>query len=281
MVAVTRRPDRHELCDLNVSVALAGDLEDVHFTGDNSGVVPTDTQKNTVFAFAKEAPVGEIEDFALRLARHFVSSFGSIHRARVEIDAVSWERISVDGSGHPHAFRRVSDELRTTTVVCCEGLGEWVTSGVRGLIVLKTSGSEFTGFIRDRYTTLVETRERILSTAVSARWRHRGVSCDWGVSFTAARSLLLERFAETHSLSLQQSLYAMASTLILGRPEIVEVRMAMPNRHHFLVDLSPFGLSNENEIFRVEDRPYGLIEASILAADAPEAGPVWEAYPMV
>jgi urate oxidase len=283
MVAVTRHPDRHELCDLNVSIALSGDLEDVHVTGDNANVVPTDTQKNTVFAFAKEAPVGEIEDFALRLARHFVSSFPSIHRARVEIDAVGWERIGVDGSGrgHPHAFRRVSDELRTTTVMCCEGLGEWVTSGVRGLIVLKTSGSEFTGFARDRYTTLVETRERILSTAVSARWRHGGVDCDWGGSFTAARSVLLERFADTHSLSLQQSLYAMASALLLGNPEIVEVRMSMPNRHHFLVDLTPFGLENDNEIFRVEDRPYGLIEASILAPAAPEAGPVWEAYPMV
>lgn len=280
MVAVTRRPDRHELADLNVSIALSGDLEDVHITGDNANVVPTDTQKNTVFAFAKQAPVGEIEDFALRLGRHFVSGFEPITRARVEIEASVWERIVVDGAAHPFAFRRVSDELRTTTVVC-SAEGEWVTSGVRGLIVLKTSGSEFTGYIKDQYTTLQETRERILSTAVSARWRHAGSGVDWLSSFTAARAMLLERFADTHSLSLQQSLYAMAAALIEERPEIVEVRMSMPNRHHFLVDLEPFGLENDNEIFRVEDRPYGLIEASILQAGAPGAGPVWEPYPMV
>jgi urate oxidase len=280
MAAVTRGPERHELSDLNVSIALSGDLEDVHVTGDNANVVPTDTQKNTVFAFAKQSPVGEIEEFALRLGRHFVSSFDPIHRARVHIEASAWERIEVDGRGHPYAFRRAGDELRTATVVC-EADGEWVVSGIQGLIVLKTSGSEFTGYIKDRYTTLEETRERILSTAVTARWRHHGSSIDWLGSFTAARSLLLERFADTHSLSLQQTLYAMASGLIEERPEIVEVRMSMPNRHHFVVDLEPFGLENDNEIFRVEDRPYGLIEASILQAGAPGAGPVWEAYPIV
>jgi len=280
MLAVTRGPERHELSDLNVSIALSGDLDDVHITGDNANVVPTDTQKNTVFAFAKQAPVGEIEDFALRLGRHFVSSFDSIHRARVDVEASSWERIEVDGRGHPHAFRRVGDELRTATVLC-EAEREFVTSGLRGLIVLKTSGSEFTGYIKDRYTTLQETRERILSTAVTARWRHVASSGDFAESFAAARSLLLERFADTHSRSLQQSLYAMASALIEARPEIVEVRMSMPNRHHFLVDLEPFGLENENEIFRIEDRPYGLIEASILRAGAPDAGRVWEPYPML
>jgi urate oxidase len=280
MAAVTRHGERHELSDLNVSIALSGDLKDVHVTGDNANVVPTDTQKNTVFAFAKQAPVGEIEEFALRLGRHFVSSFAPIHRARVHIEASAWERIEVDGRGHPHAFRRASDELRTTTVVC-ESEGEWVTSGLQGLIVLKTSGSEFTGYIKDRYTTLPETRERILSTAITARWRHASANVDWLESFTVARTLLLERFADTHSLSLQQSLYAMAAALIEERPEIVEVRMSMPNRHHFVVDLEPFGLENENEIFRVEDRPYGLIEASILQPGAPEAGPVWDPYPMV
>jgi urate oxidase len=280
MVAVTRNPGGHELCDLNVGITLSGDLEDVHVTGDNANVVPTDTQKNTVFAFAKEAPVGQIEEFALRLGRHFVSGFDSIHRARVHIEQSAWERIEVDGRPHPHAFRQAGGELRTATVVC-EPEGEWVMSGVRDLLVLKTSGSEFTGYIEDRYTTLKETRDRILCTAVSARWRHLGTDIDWQESFAAARSLLLERFADTHSLSLQQTLYAMASALIEDRPEIVEVRMSMPNRHHFVVDLEPFGLENENEIFRVEDRPYGLIEAAVVQDDAPPAGPAWEPYPLL
>jgi urate oxidase len=281
MVAVTRTAAGHEFRDLNVGITLSGDLEDVHVTGDNANVVPTDTQKNTVFAFAKQAPVGEIENFALRLARHFVSEFAPIHRARVRVESSAWERISVRGVSHPHAFKAAGAELRTATAVS-EADGEWVISGVEGLLVLKTAGSEFTGYLKDRYTTLQETRDRILCTSVTARWRHAAASgVDWRESFEDARSLLLERFADTHSLSLQQTLYAMASALIEERSEIVEVRMSMPNRHHFVVDLEPFGLENDNEIFRVEDRPYGLIEAAIAQADAPAAGPAWDPYPML
>jgi urate oxidase len=282
IVAVDRSSEQHVFHDLNVGIALSGDLDDVHVTGNNANVVPTDTMKNTVFAFAREARVGEIEEFGLRLGRHFVGDFAPIRRARVRIESSSWKRIPVgrDGVGHPHAFESGGSEVRTATVVCEAG-GEWVVSGLRDLVVLKTSGSEFTGYIRDRYTTLKETRERILSTAVTAGWRHAGVDCDWGESFAAARRVLVDRFASTHSLSLQQTLHAMAAGMIDDREEIVEVRMSMPNRHHFVVDLSAFGLTNENEIFRVEDRPYGLIEAAILAEGAPAAGPAWDPYPML
>jgi urate oxidase len=282
MVAVTREGERHDFCDLNVGITLSGDLDDVHVTGDNSAVVPTDTQKNTVFAFAKEAPVGEIEEFALRLGRHFVGAFRSITRARVHIESCGWDRIEVDGTPHPHAFRRADAEVRTATAVCEKG-AEWVLSGLQDLVVLKSSGSEFTGFISDRYTTLQETRDRILCTAVTARWRHAAVDTDtdWGGSFGLARTTLLERFAMTHSRSLQQTLYAMASGVIETQPGIAEVRLSLPNRHHFVVDLAPFGLTNENEIFRVEDRPYGLIEAAIVAAGAPPPGPAWDPYPLL
>ncbi len=148
MVAVDRSAPAQTFSDLNVGITLSGDLEDVHVTGDNANVVPTDTQKNTVFAFAKEAPVGEIEQFALRLARHFASEFASIQRARVHIESAAWERLEVDGAPHPHAFRRAGSELRTATVVC-DADGEWVVSGLQELIVLKTSGSEFGGYITD------------------------------------------------------------------------------------------------------------------------------------
>jgi urate oxidase len=281
MVAVERQGAEHSFCDLTVGIALSGDLDDVHRSGDNAHVIPTDTQKNTIFAFAKQAPVGEIEAFGLRLARHFASAFAPITRARVEIESARWERIVVDGEPHPHAFRHAAAELRTATVVCDRARGEWVVSGLQDLVVLKTTGSEFSGFITDRYTTLQPTRDRILSTAVTARWRHASVDSDFAGSFAGARTALLERFADTHSLSLQQTLYAMATGVIETRPEIVEVRLSLPNRHHFAVDLAPFGLSNENEIFRVEDRPYGLIEASILADGAPDAGLAWDPYPML
>ena len=280
MVAVDRSAPEHTFSDLNVGITLSGELDDVHITGDNAHVLPTDTQKNTVFAFAAQAPVGEIEQFALRLGRHFVQDFEPITRARVHIESAQWERIEVDGAPHPHSFRQVGTELRTATVVC-DAAGEWVVSGLENLIVLKTSGSAFAGYIEDKYTTLEPTEERILSTAVTARWRHAGTDRDWGASFDAARTVMLERFAAMHSRSLQQTLYEMAKGAIEQDPSIVELRLSMPNRHHFVVDLEPFGMENPNQIFRVEDRPYGLIEAQILAESAPPAGPAWDPYPLL
>jgi urate oxidase len=156
-----------------------------------------------------------------------------------------------------------------------------VLSGIDDLVVLRSAGSEFRGFIDDRYTTLPETRDRILATAVKARWRHAAADRDWGASFTGARARLLDVFANGESLSLQQSLYAMSEALIAADPGVCEVRMSMPNKHHFVVDLAPFGLENHNEVFHADDRPYGLIEGVVHAADAPPAGPVWDAYPLL
>jgi len=159
----------------------------------------------------------------------------------------------------------------------------WVLSGLKDLIVLKTSGSEFSGYIKDRYTTLQETDERILSTAVTARWRHGALlhAGGWDASFDAARAGMLQTFAAHHSLSLQQTLFEMARAAVAASPGLVEVRMSMPNRHHFVVDLERFGLDNPNLIFRFEDRPYGLIEARILVPGAPDPGPAWDAYPLL
>jgi urate oxidase len=279
MVAVDRSVTPHRLSDLTVSIALSGDLRDVHETGDNAHIVTTDTQKNTVFALAREQGVGEIEEFALRLGRHFVSAFAPIERARVHVAAAGWTPIDVDGAPHPHSFRRGASELRTATAVC-EPDAQWVLSGIEDLLVLKTSGSEFKGFIEDPYTTLAPADERILCTVVRARWRHAAPEGDWGSSFAAARAAALTRFATLHSRSLQQSLYEMSGAILEAVPEVCEVRMSMPNRHHFLVDLTPFGLSNDNEVFRVEDRPYGLIEAAVLREPAPAPGPAWDAQPI-
>jgi urate oxidase len=283
VLAVDRDVSPHRLWDLTVSIALSGDLEEVHETGDNAHVVATDTQKNTVFAFARDGGVGEIEQFALRLGRHFVSEFPPITRARVHIARAGWTPIQADGAPHPHSFQSQGAELRTATAVCGDD-DEWVVSGIEDLLVLKTSGSEFTGFIVDPYTTLRETEERILCTSVRARWRHSAVTVPdggWDRSFADARGAALERFATLHSRSLQQSLYAMAAAILEAATGTCEVRMSMPNRHHFLVDLELFGLSNDNQVFRVEDRPYGLIEAAVLREGAPAPGRAWEPVPLI
>ena len=276
VVRVTRSgPDGtvHEIKDMTVSVALAGDFEATHIAGDNSKVVPTDTQKNTVFAFASEK-VGEIEEFAQRLAGHFVRDYPSVTRAKVSISEQPWTRIHIDGGPHPHAFERAGSEPRLTTVTCTRE-SEWIVSGFRDLTLLKTAGSEFWGYAKDPYTTLPETHDRVLATTVDARWRYLDSDVDWADARAEARRLIVETFATKHSLSLQQTLYAMGQAVLEARPEIAEIRFSMPNKHHFVVDLKPFGRENRNEVFYATDRPYGFIEGAVTRDDTPPADQAW------
>ncbi|WP_327045047.1 urate oxidase [Microbispora sp. NBC_01189] len=273
VVRVTRHGDAHRIKDLTVSTALSGDMAEVHLSGDNSAVLPTDSQKNTVFAFAKKHGVGAIEDFALLLARHFVGSQPAIHHARVAVEEHAWERNGAFG----HSFVRSGREVRTC-VAHHDGTRSWVVSGLRDLVVLNTTGSEFWGFAKDEYTTLPETRDRVLATAVDVAWRHADAEPpqDWDKSYEKTRAALLTAFADTYSLSLQQTLYAMGTRVLAECPGICEVRLSLPNRHHFPVDLAPFGLPNDGEVYFAADRPYGLIEGTVLREDAPGAGPAWE-----
>lgn len=271
LLRVTRHGDRHEIRELTVAVSLSGDFDAVHLAGDNSAVLPTDSQKNTVHAFAADSPLGEIEDFALRLARHFVATAHAVRRATVHVDEHAWEHIEITGARHPHAFRRPGEERRQARAVADEG-GASVAAGLDGLVVLKSAGSEFHGFARDRYTTLAETSDRILATAVTARWRFATLDVDWAESFAGARAALLHRFAGHHSLSLQQTLYEMGRAVLEARPEVAEIRLVLPNRHHLDVDVAAFGVAGRHEVFQVADRPYGLIEGTVRREDAP-AGP--------
>jgi len=278
VVRVYRDTERHEIRDLNVSTVLRGDFADAHTRGDQARVLPTDSQKNTCFAYAKEKGVGEIEDYALDLARHFVSDIGPVNEARVEVEEYRWERISVAGQPHPHAFARASEEVRTTAVTAGAGGRAWVVSGLAGLVVMKTTGSEFSGFLKDRYTTLAETSDRILATSLAARWRYRAwpPAAGWGQAHAQIRQILLERFAEVHSLALQQSLWEMGQAVLQARDDVAEIRLSAPNRHHFLADLAPFGLDNPGEVFHAADRPYGLIQCAVQRDDAEGPGPAWD-----
>ncbi|WP_333767573.1 factor-independent urate hydroxylase [Streptomyces sp. IBSBF 2435] len=279
VVRVTRDGDTHHIKDLNVSVALSGDMDEVHLSGSNANVLPTDTTKNTVFAFAKEHGIDSAEAFGIHLARHFVTSRQPIHRARIRIEEYAWERIPAGGADRgEHSFVRKGQETRTTEVAF-DGERWQVISGLAGLVVLNSTDSEFWGFAKDGYTTLKETHDRILATEVNARWRFGWTGGekdvpDWEESYAAVRGDLLGAFAETYSLSLQQTLFAMGSRVIdnsTGTAAIDEVRLSLPNKHHFLADLAPFGLKNDNEVYLAADRPYGLIEGTVLR-DGAEAG---------
>jgi urate oxidase len=277
VVAVDRSSPRHTLVDLNVSSSLRGDFAAAHTAGDNAHVLTTDAQKNTVFAFARDG-VGSPEEFGLRLARHFACSYEWITGARVAVESYGWDRIPVGGRPHDHAFSRTGGDVRTA-VVTVDGDETHVLAGLTGLVVLKTTGSEFWGFPRDRYTTLAETRDRILATAVTARWRYAGTDVDFDGTHAGVRTALLETFAGTHSLALQQSLYAMGAAVLEQYPDIAEIRLSMPNKHHFLQDLSAFGLDNADVVYHADDRPYGLIEGTVLRDDAAPAEVAWRGTP--
>ncbi|MFJ5222278.1 factor-independent urate hydroxylase [Streptomyces sp. NPDC088400] len=287
VVKITRDGGTHHIKDLNVSVSLSGDMEDVHYSGSNARVLPTDTTKNTVYAFAKEHGIESAEQFGILLARHFVTSQEPIHRARIRIEEYAWDRIESAGTpdgegsdqggggdggdGKEHSFVRKGQETRVTQTTF-DGETWQVISGLKDLTVLNSTDSEFWGYAKDKYTTLQEAYDRILATEVSARWRYSWSSDDepmpnWDESYEQTKKHLLRAFAETYSLSLQQTLYHMGTRIIDNRSEIDEVRFALPNKHHFLVDLKPFGLKNDTEdgaVYFAADRPYGLIEATVL-----------------
>ncbi len=260
LLRVIRREDAHDIRDLTVSVALTGDFEPAHVHGDNSAVLPTDSQKNVVYAIAAETPPGEIEDLALRLARHFTTASPATRRARVRIDEQPWTRIA------GHAFTRGEGAERRQTSAEAEADRAWVAAGLTDLLVLKSAGSEFRGFARDRYTTLEETADRILATAVTARWRYTRTDADWAASFTSARHAMLDTFARQHSRSLQQTLYEMGRAVLEALPDVAEIRLSLPNRHHF-----PMG---SNDVFHIDDRPYGLIEGTVRRDGAPGGPPL-------
>ncbi len=267
VVRVFRDSDPHEIVDYNVSVALSGGQDPPHLTGDNSPVLPTDTQKNTVYAFAAEDDVvAQPESFGIRLARHFVDNTAPIRRSRVNLEMYPWIRLN-----NPHAFVRDGRYVRTATVTY-DGTTTWVVSGITDLVILKTTDSEFWGYIVDKYTTLEPTHDRIMATALTAQWRHDSTDVDWGKSYDMTLQAMLDTFAGHHSLALQHTLYEMGSAVINGQPEIAEIRFSAPNKHHFVYDLARFGVENDNEVFHADDRPYGLIEATVRRDDAGDPG---------
>ena len=288
VVRIVRDTARHEIRDLNVSTALRGDFTAAHTHGDQSQVLPTDTQKNTAFAYAKEVGIASPEAYAVALGGRLLDATPAARQARVAVEEYAWDRIPVAGEGHDHAFVRRGGEVRTV-VVTVDGRGDdrrvRVVSGLQDLVVLKSTGSEFRGFLRDEYTTLPEADDRILATSLTVRWRHEATTAeqvaalDADASYAAVRGLLLETFATTYSRALQESLHAMGRAVLEAHAGLAEVRFSAPNKHHFLVDLAPFGLENPGEVFVAADRPYGLIEAVVTRSDASDPGDAWLGTP--
>jgi urate oxidase len=260
LVKVRRSREPHELVDLTIDVQLEGAFDAVYTDGDNGPCLATDTMKNTVYALARQDPIAHVETFALRLAGHFAAKPG-VSRVRISASEQPWERLSIGAVPHPHAFVQAGAE-HWTTVVTRDARGAEVVSGLADLVVLKTTDSGFSGFPRDELTTLPETEDRIMATSITAAWTYRDGASDFGVRALVRRALV-ETFAAHVSRSVQQTLYAMGEAALAASADVEAITLTLPNRHHLVVDLQPFGLDNPNEIFVATDQPFGLIEATV------------------
>jgi urate oxidase len=277
VVRIYRDTPRHEIHDINVSTCLRGDFSAAHLVGDQAEVLPTDTQKQTAYAYAKDKGLLSIEDYGLTLARHFVNDVEPVDGARVEIEEYAWERAIVDGAEHDHTWIRKGQEVRTAAVTV-DADGEWVVGGLKDMVILKSTGSEFAGFLSDPYTVLAPTHDRVMATSLVAQWRFTSTEVDWEATFAGIKTQLIKQFALVQSLALQQTLFEMGKAVLETYAFIAEIRLSAPNRHHFVYDLSPFGLDNDKEVFNADDRPYGLIQATVTRDDAPAAGAAWDVY---
>ncbi|MGQ4596987.1 factor-independent urate hydroxylase [Nocardia sp. R6R-6] len=279
IVRIYRETARHEIRDVNVSTVLRGDFADAYIAGDQAKVLPTDTQKQTAYAFAKQPGLRTIEDYALALAEHFVTEVEPVTSARVEVEEYAWQRVAADGAEHDHTWVRQGPEIRTAAVTVA-GTGAdrraWVVGGVKDLTILKSTGSQFTGFLTDDFTVLAPADDRMLATALVAEWRFADTGgVDWDEVYAGVRDRLVGTFATLHSKALQQTLFEMGKVALAAYPMLAEIRLAAPNKHHFDYDLARFGIENRGEVYHAADRPYGLIHATVARADAPEAGLAW------
>jgi urate oxidase len=266
LVTVKCGPERHDLRDMTVAVALEGLFDRAHTRGDNAGLVATDTMKNTVYAFARERLTGSPEAFALELARHF-AGYPLVERATVDIVEHEWRRIRVGGAEAPDAFVRLGQDARLATVSADGGGASEVIAGIDDLTVMKTTKSAFKGFDRDRYTTLAEVDDRLMATKIKALWGYGAAANAEGFDFDAAWKqatvALMDSLGEHFSPSVQASIWIMAQAMMEAEASIEWVRMILPNLHHWLVDLSPFGLDNPGEVFVSTTEPHGLIDATV------------------
>jgi urate oxidase len=265
IVRVGRDSTPHALRDLTVAIALEGDFAAAHTDGDNALVVATDTMKNTAYAFAADNLAGSVERYGMDLSAHFLAE-SQVDRATVNIREHAWHPIDVAGAPAPDAFVRSGEGTRVATISATRD-GVTVEAGVEDLIVMKTTRSAFSGFPRDRFTTLAETDDRLMATKVTAIWRYGPTDIDFDAAWSQARTTLLESFADHFSPSVQTSIWIMANAMLEAHEEIDEVRMVLPNLHHWPADLSPFGMTNDKLVYVATTEPHGLIEATVRRSD--------------
>jgi urate oxidase len=263
VMKVIRHETHHEMKEWSVRVLLHGDFETCFTEGDNSKILPTDTMKNTVYWLARESNAATLEEFAIELVRYLLSHNSQVSKASAEVEEKSWKQVLVNGQPHPTTYSLTGPELQTTSVVLERGGEPQVMSGIDGLVILKTTHSAFTGYIKDKLTTLPESTDRIFGTRATIEWNYNPGATSFVATRATALTTLLKVFADHDSLSVQHTLYDMGEALLQALPDISQVKLTMPNLHCLLVDLSRFGQDNPNQVFVPIDEPHGYIEAVI------------------
>jgi len=263
LVRVKRHSGMHDLREWTVQILLQGDFESCFTDGDNRKILPTDTMKNTVYSLARNSAADCIEDFAKEVVVFLLSRNPQVSAVEITVSECAWQHVTLGGKPHPTTFVQSSRELQTATATQARRGTLKVVSGLENLVILKTAGSAFTGYIKDALTTLPETRERLFGTAVSANWTYSTDNSAFAKLRAKIRELLLASFAEHQSESVQHTLYAMAQNVLDQVSEVSDIQLTMPNKHCLLVDLSRFGQDNPNEIFVPIDEPHGYIEARV------------------
>lgn len=260
---ITRREDKHEFNEWTVRVLLEGDFETSFTEADNSKILPTDTMKNTVYSIARDSKATTIEEFAIDLGDYLLTNNKQVSGVLVEVEEKAWERMITEDGAEPTTFKLGGQELRTVRAVRDQGRTWSIRSGVDGLVILKTTKSEFTGYIKDRLTTLKPATDRIFGTRATVMWDYATEAPAFAEARARIMAAMLKVFAEHHSMSVQHTLFDMGKAALEAAPEISKIKLTMPNLHHLLADLSPFGQDNPNHIFVATDEPHGYIEATI------------------
>lgn len=267
LTKVVRDGPVHTVFEIDADVQLEGDFEAAYRDGDNRNVVATDTIKNIVYVLAKEWRFNTVEGFAIILAEDLVKTYPQVTRATVELTQAAWRRIDVDGTPHDHAFVDAGRHRRYVKAVETRGNAGAVTltGGVRELLVMKTTASEWRDFHADRYRTLKDTSDRILATRIDADWAFNsaGGGDDFDAYYAAITGAILTAFATRHSLGVQQTILHMGEAALAACDAIGEVRFSLPNQHRIPFNLDPFGLKFENDVYVATDEPFGLIHGTV------------------
>lgn len=259
---VLRDGERHEVRELTVQTMLDGDFAASYTEGDNKAVIATDTIKNLTNIVAREQPGACAELFAQALAQRLLDRYVEVARATVTCHETRWARAVIAGAPHPHSF--VLDPNGTPYAqVAASRNGAAVISGITGFTFMKSTQSGWAGYVQDECTTLGETTDRLLATAMDATWTWNAAPADYPAANANILSVMLEEFATTYSRGVQDSLFRMGEAALAAVPELQTVAMACPNKHYIPVNLAPFGLSSDNAVFTPTDEPHGQIECVV------------------